>query len=59
MVAIYMLWLSPDEGNFTSGSVREARSNHKARNTAGGAGMDKHIYYETNIYLILARLRGK
>ncbi len=43
----------------TSRPVLRGSSNHKAKNTAGGAGMDKHIYYETNIYLILVRLRGK
>jgi hypothetical protein len=59
-------YLTNEEG-FLRSRMREtsrpvlwgAHRDHKAKNTAGGAGIDKHIYYETNIYLFLVRLRGK
>jgi hypothetical protein len=53
------VFLESRMGETSSRFCEGGHSNLKSKNTAGGAGIDKYIYYETNIFLILVRLRGK
>ena len=55
------VFLKSQMGDFASGSVKGVvvTSKLRIRQEMQHPTIDKYIYYETNVYLILVRLRGK